>query len=68
MQSIKYVGVVKPVKVLEDDKIGPRYLEIIDDLIEVFIKVAGIILFQFKLAGPNCSPLSAGLLTHIQSI
>ena len=26
MQSIKYVRVVKPVKVLEDDKIGPRKL------------------------------------------
>ena len=40
MQSIKYVGAVKPVEVLENNKVGSRYLEIIDDLIEVFIKVA----------------------------
>ena len=52
MQSIKYVRVVKPIQVLEDDKIGPRYLEVIDDLIEALIKIAGTraILFQFKFS------------------
>ena len=50
MQSVKYVRVVKPIQVLEDDKVGSRYFEVIDDFIEVFIKVAGIILFQFKFS------------------
>ena len=39
MQSIKYVRVVKSVEVFEDNEISFRYFEIIDDFIEIFIKI-----------------------------